>query len=124
MKEAFLVKLGPEDATWVEQQALVFGSRSAVLRLVVRITRILISCGKIQWTFEWLQERLRGEEGNQRNPAAQVAGETGALHNRPPVARPPRQLFSHPKGEEELAWFYPRFLPTETNRVGFGSITP
>lgn len=95
MKDAFMCKLDGEDSAWIEQQALVFGSRSAVLRLVVRLTRILISLGIIVWSFDWLraklQIKLQDEEGNQRNPAAQVAGKAGALGDGSP-ARAPRHI--------------------------------
>jgi hypothetical protein len=67
VKEAFMVKLDGADAEWVERQAVVFGSRSLVLRVLVRVMRSLIASGTLRWELAELQSLLlrnRSDRGN------------------------------------------------------------
>lgn len=75
MKQAFMVKLDAETATWVERQAAVFGSRSLVIRVALRVLIALISFGTLKWELPELQALLLG---NPRNRGNQVpAGRSG-----------------------------------------------
>jgi hypothetical protein len=64
MKEAFMTRMGSEDAKWIAEQAEVFGSRSLVLRLCVRVVRQLIARGILRWDLLSLQSLLRSNRGN------------------------------------------------------------
>lgn len=64
MKEKFLVALDRPEAEFVASHAGVFGSNSAVLRLMVRLVISLTAAGIIRWNFLALEGILRGNTGN------------------------------------------------------------
>lgn len=78
-KKTFLTTLGESDARWVEAQAPVFGSVSAVLRLCVMVVRGLILAGSLRWAIPSLQALV----GNTSNtvgegfPAEERQSESG-----------------------------------------------
>lgn len=74
-KQAFMVKLDAETATWVERQAAVFGSRSLVIRVALRVLIALISLGTLKWELPELQALLLGNHRNRRNQVP--AGRSG-----------------------------------------------
>ncbi len=51
-------KLDPTDIAWIDTQVPVFGTRSAVLRLVVKVIRGLIAAGILNWDLPSLQALL------------------------------------------------------------------
>jgi hypothetical protein len=66
-KECVMTRLDAEDYAWIEEQAVVFGTRSAVLNRVVKVIRALISTGSLRWDLGTLQELLRKSPEKQRN---------------------------------------------------------
>jgi hypothetical protein len=92
MKETYMTKLSEKDARWIDEQAEIFGTRSFVLSLCVRIVRACIAVGILDWRPEVLQRLLQsnsGNQGNQRNPAAQAVGERDGLRDTYGDARGP-----------------------------------
>lgn len=69
-KEPVMTRLDPDDAAWIEAQALVFGDKSTVLNRVVKVVRALIRTGSLKWDFPTLQELLQQNQEQPRNFAS------------------------------------------------------
>ena len=93
-KEPVMTRLDPDDAAWIESQALIFGDRSTVLNRIVKIVRAMIRTGILKWDFATLQELLQKNEKEVCNFAAHSPAKAEREKRIRPIRLPNVHLFT------------------------------